>query len=172
MPTLNEINRFSPSEFSSSFGAVYEHSPWIAERAFALKPANGFTSRATVLAALVATVQSASETEKLALLNSHPELAGKEATAGTLTDESTREQSAAGLSAMSAADVAQLRDFNAAYRAKFDFPFIIVARNNTQGAIFGAIRSRLLNTRAMELNNNLMQVGEIARLRLFDLIAG
>ena len=170
MPTLNEINRFSPADFSSAFGAVYEHSPWIAERAFALKAATGFASRATVLAALVATVQSASETEKLALLNLHPELAGKEAAAGTLTDESTREQAAAGLSAMTAADIAQLREFNAAYRTKFGFPFIIVARNNTQDAIFGAIRSRLRNTRAMEFNNNLMQVGEIARLRLMDLV--
>ena len=170
MPSLNEINRFSPGEFSSAFGAVYEHSPWIAERAFSLKPATGFTSRATVLAALVATVQSANDAEKLALLNSHPELAGKEAAAGTLTNESTREQAAAGLSSMTAADVAQLRELNAAYRERFDFPFIIVARNNTQGAIFGAIKSRLLNTRAMEFNNNLMQVGEIARLRLMDLI--
>ena len=127
-------------------------------------------SRAGVLAALVATVHSASEAEKLALLNSHPELAGKEAAAGTLTDESTREQAAAGLSALTAADVAQLCELNAAYRAKFDFPFIIVARNNCQGAIFGAIKSRLLNTNAMEFNNNLMQVGEIARLRLLDLI--
>ena len=170
MPTLNQINQFSPAEFSSAFGAVYEHSPWIAERAFALKPSSGFTSRAGVLAALVASVHSASEAEKNALLNSHPELAGKEAASGTLTDESTREQAAAGLSAMSAADVAQLRALNAAYREKFDFPFIIVARNNTQGAIFGAIKSRLLNTSAMEFNNNLMQVGEIARLRLLDLI--
>ncbi|MEO7253661.1 MAG: 2-oxo-4-hydroxy-4-carboxy-5-ureidoimidazoline decarboxylase [Casimicrobium sp.] len=170
MATLNEINRLSPSDFSSAFGAVYEHSPWIAERAFALKPQTGFTSRATVLAALMATVQSATEAEKLALLNSHPELAGKEAAAGTLTDESTREQAAAGLSAMTAVDIAQLRELNMAYRTKFGFPFIIVARNNTQGAIFGAIRSRQLNTRAMEFNNNLMQVGEIARLRLLDLI--
>lgn len=170
MPTLKDINQFTPAEFSSAFGAVYEHSPWIAERAFALKPVAGFASHASVHAALVATVQSASEDEKLNLLNSHPELAGKEAAAGTLTSESTREQAAAGLSAMTAADIAQLRELNAAYRGKFGFPFIIVARNNTQGAIFGAIKSRLLNTRAMEFNNNLMQVGEIARLRLLDII--
>lgn len=170
MPTLNQINNFSPAEFSSAFGAVYEHSPWIAERAFRLKAAAGFSSRAAVHAALVATVQSASEDEKLKLLNSHPELAGKEAAAGTLTSESTREQSSVGLSAMTAADVAQLRELNAAYREKFGFPFIIAVRNNTQDAIFGAVKSRLTNTRAMEFNNNLMQVGEIARLRLLDII--
>ena len=170
MPTLTQINHFSPAEFSSAIGAVYEHSPWIAERAFELKPVTGFGSRAAVHAALVATVQSASEEEKLKLLISHPELAGKEAASGTLTAESTREQVAAGLSAMTAVDVTQLRELNAAYLAKFGFPFIIVARNNSQGAIFGAIRSRLLNTQAMEFNNNLMQVGEIARLRLLDII--
>lgn len=170
MATLQHINQFSPADFSAAFGAVYEHSPWIAERAFALKPAAGFASRAAVHAALVATVQSAAADEKLGLLNAHPELAGKEAAAGTLTTESTREQAAAGLSAMTAGDVAQLRELNARYREKFGFPFIIAARNNTQGAIFGAIKSRLLNTRDMEFNNNLMQVGEIARLRVLDII--
>jgi 2-oxo-4-hydroxy-4-carboxy-5-ureidoimidazoline decarboxylase len=170
MPTLAQLNQFSPSEFLTAFGAVYEHSPWIAERAFALKPATGFVSRAAVHAALMATVQSASEDEKLALLNSHPELAGKEATAGTLTIESTREQAGSGLTQMTAALVAALREHNAAYRDKFGFPFIIAVRNNTQDAIFAAVTSRLTNTRAMEFNNNLMQVGEIARLRLLDLI--
>ena len=170
MPTLQQINQFSPADFSAAFGAVYEHSSWIAERAFASKPVAGFASRAAVHAALVATVQSASAAEKLALLNAHPELAGKEAAAGTLTSESTREQAAAGLSAMTAEDVTQLRELNARYREKFGFPFTIAARNNTQGAIFGAIKSRLLNTHDMDFNNNLMQVGEIARLRLLDII--
>ena len=159
MPTLQQINQFTPAEFSSAFGAVYEHSPWIAERAFGLKPSAGFSSRAAVHAALVATVQSASEDEKLKLLNSHPELAGKEAVAGTLTSESTREQSSAGLSAMTAADVTQLRELNAAYREKFGFPFIIAARNNSQSAIFGTLEARLHNTRTMELHNALAQVG-------------
>jgi 2-oxo-4-hydroxy-4-carboxy-5-ureidoimidazoline decarboxylase len=170
MPTLAQLNQFSPREFLAAFGAVYEHSPWIAERAFALKSETGFASRAAVHAALVATVQSASDDEKLALLNAHPELAGKEAAAGTLTSESTREQAGSGLSAMTAALVTTLRERNAAYRDKFGFPFIIAVRNNTQDAIFAAVTSRLTNTRAMEFNNNLMQIGEIARLRLLDLI--
>jgi 2-oxo-4-hydroxy-4-carboxy-5-ureidoimidazoline decarboxylase len=171
MPTLNEIKCLEAAEFAQLFGAVYEHSPWIAEGAFALRPAGGFASRAQVHAALVATVQSASETEKVALLNAHPELAGKEAAAGTLTAASTSEQACAGLTSMTAADVEQLRELNAAYREKFGFPFIIAVRNNTQTAIFGAIKSRLFNTRVMELNNALMQVGEIARLRLIDLVS-
>jgi 2-oxo-4-hydroxy-4-carboxy-5-ureidoimidazoline decarboxylase len=168
--SLNQINVASAVEFSRAFGAVYEHSPWIAERAFAMKPPGGFASRAQVHAALVATVQSATESQKLTLLNAHPELAGKEAAAGSLTAESTAEQASAGLTAMSAADVSQLGELNAQYRQKFGFPFIIAVRNNTQSAIFGAIKSRLANSQAMELNNALMQVGEIARLRLLDLV--
>ena len=171
MQNLSQINRHTPAEFSRVFGAVYEHSPWIAERAFALKPEGGFASRAAVHAALVATVQSASEHEKIALLNAHPDLAGVEAASGTLTCESTREQASAGLTAMTAALIKELREHNAAYREKFGFPFIIAARNNTQQAIFAAVTSRLANTRAMEFNNNLMQVGEIARLRLFDIVS-
>ncbi|MBC7711586.1 MAG: 2-oxo-4-hydroxy-4-carboxy-5-ureidoimidazoline decarboxylase [Rhizobacter sp.] len=170
MPTLTQVNSFSPAEFSSAFGAVYEHSPWIAERAFAMKTATGYASRAALHSALVAVTQSASDDEKLKLLNSHPELAGKEAALGTLTHESTSEQAGAGLTAMTATLVAQLRAHNAAYREKFGFPFIIAVRNNTQPAIFAAVTSRLTNTRSMEFNNNLMQVGEIARLRLLDIL--
>jgi len=170
MPTLDEINRFRPAEFSRAFGAVYEHSAWIAERAFALRPATGFASRAAVHAALVATVQAAGADEQLALLDAHPELAGKEAEAGALTAASQREQSAAGLIGLTSEETQRLRALNARYRDRFGFPFIIAARNNTRAAIFGALEARLHNTRAMEINNALMQVGEIARLRVFDLI--
>jgi 2-oxo-4-hydroxy-4-carboxy-5-ureidoimidazoline decarboxylase len=167
MPTLAEINAMRPSEFARAFGAVYEHSPWVAERAFALAP---FSSRAHLHSALVATVQSASETEQLALLNAHPELAGKEASAGALTAASMAEQASAGLNAMTAELVAQLRALNAAYRTKFGFPFIIAVRNNTQAAIFATLSARLHNSVVMERNTALMNVGEIARLRLIDLV--
>ncbi len=136
-----------------------------------MKPLHGFGSRPQVHAALVAVVQSASDTEKLTLLNAHPELAGKEAAAGALTAASTAEQASAGLTSMTADDVSQLRALNAAYREKFGFPFIIAVRNNTQSAIFGAVKSRMFNSKSMEMNNALMQVGEIARLRLMDLIS-
>ena len=156
--------------FAAAFGKVYEHSAWIAERAFAHRPPTGFASRAALHAFLVATVHSASEDEQIGLLRAHPELAGKEAAAGTLTADSTREQAVAGLTAMSADDVVRLSSLNRRYREKFGFPFIIAARNNTKPAIFGALEARLHNTQAMELHNALAQVGEIARLRLLDLL--
>jgi 2-oxo-4-hydroxy-4-carboxy-5-ureidoimidazoline decarboxylase len=167
MLSLQAVNLMSPIAFAQAFGAVYEHSPWVAERAFALAP---FKSRAHLHAALVATVQSASESEKLNLLNAHPELAGKEAAAGALTASSTSEQAGAGLTAMTTDLISQLRTLNAQYRDKFGFPFIIAVRNNCQASIFGTLHARLHNSAAMELNTALMNVGEIARLRLLDLV--
>jgi 2-oxo-4-hydroxy-4-carboxy-5-ureidoimidazoline decarboxylase len=169
--TLAAINAMRAPEFSAAFGKVYEHSPWIAERAFALRSERGFATRGALHAALVATVYGATEDEQVRLLNAHPDLAGKEAEAGTMTAESTSEQAVAGLTAMSRADVERLQSMNAAYRAKFGFPFIIAARNNTQAAIFGTLAARTNNSREMELRNALCQVGEIARLRLADLVA-
>ena len=169
--SLADINRMDAHAFAIAFGKVYEHSAWVAERAFALRPAAGFSSRAALHAALVSTLSSASEDEQVGLLCAHPELGGKEAAAGTLTADSTREQAGAGLAAMRPGDVARLRALNQRYREQCGFPFIIAARNNTQAAIFGTLEARLHNTRAMELHNALAQVGEIARWRLLDLVA-
>ena len=164
--SLDDINRFDAKAFTNAFGTVYEHSPWIAERVFSLRPADGYSSIAALHAYLVATLGAASRDEQTALLRAHPELAGVEAAAGTLTDDSTREQQAAGLNALTADDVARLQSLNSRYRDRFGFPFIIAARNNTQPAIFGTLEARLHNTAGMELENALAQVGEIARLRL------
>jgi 2-oxo-4-hydroxy-4-carboxy-5-ureidoimidazoline decarboxylase len=168
--TLAAINRMDAAQFSASFGKVYEHSPWVAGRAFTLRPSSGFASRGALHAALVATVYAATEDEQIALLRAHPELAGREAETGAMTPESASEQAVAGLTAMSRDEVQRLRAMNASYREKFGFPFIIVARNNTQAAIFGTLEARTHNSREMELRNALAQVGEIARLRLADLI--
>jgi len=169
--SLADVNAMDAERFSAVFGAVYERSPWIARRAFGARPAGGFASRGQLHAALVASVHSATGDEQVALLRAHPELAGREAAAGTMTAESVSEQAVAGLTAMSRAEVESLRALNLQYQAKFGFPFIIVARNNTKAAIFGTLAARLHNTREMELRNALVQVGEIARLRLSDLIA-
>ena len=167
MPTLDEINRYAPREFSAAFGAVYEHSPWIAERAFARRP---FASRLDLALALYRVVQEADEDEKVALIRAHPELAGREAQAGALTDASTREQAQAGLSALTPEEFADLGRLNADYAAKFGFPFVICARLNRKDAIFGTLRARLANTRDQEIANAIAQIGEIARLRLEDLV--
>jgi 2-oxo-4-hydroxy-4-carboxy-5-ureidoimidazoline decarboxylase len=167
MMTIDAINRMSPTEFSAAVGRVYEHSPWIAERAFAHRP---FGSRLDVLAALYRVVQGASPDERLALLRAHPELAGREAQAGTLTSESTGEQSSAGLDRLPPELFARLRELNRAYREKFGFPAIIAVRLNGRDAIFHAFEGRLRNSAQQELQNAIGQVCEIARLRLADLL--
>jgi 2-oxo-4-hydroxy-4-carboxy-5-ureidoimidazoline decarboxylase len=166
MRTLDEINRCSPAEFLAAFGAVYEHSPWIAERALARRP---FRSPLDVHLALYGVVQSASAAEKLALIRSHPELAGKEAKAGSLTAASTREQAAAGLGTLARDEADELSRLNARYAESFGFPFVICARQNRKDAILGTLRARLANTREQEIANAIAQIGEIARLRVADL---
>jgi len=167
MPTLAEINRYTPQQFSSAVGTVYEHSPWIAERAFARRP---FASPLDLQLALYGVVQGASDGEKLALIRAHPELAGREAQAGTLTSASTREQAAAGLGTLSPDEAAELRRLNARYVSTFGFPFVICARQNRKDAILGTLRARLSNTREQEIANAIAQIGEIARLRIADLV--
>jgi len=167
MPTLDDINRYTPRQFSAAFGAVYEHSPWIAERAFARRP---FASRLELQLALYGVVQGASDDEKVALIRAHPELAGREARAGTLTAESTREQAAAGLGELAAEEVAELRRMNVLYASRFGFPFVICARQNRKDAILGTLRARLSNAREQEIANAIAQIGEIARLRIADLV--
>lgn len=168
MPTLDEVNRCTPREFSAAFGAVYEHSPWIAERAFARAP---FASRLELQLALYGVVQGASDAEKLALIRAHPELAGREADAGTLTAASTREQADAGLGTLPPDQKAELRELNRRYHEAFGFPFVICARLNRRDAIFGTLRARLANTREQEMANAIAQIGEIARLRVADVVS-
>jgi 2-oxo-4-hydroxy-4-carboxy-5-ureidoimidazoline decarboxylase len=165
--SLSDIDTFDAASFSRLFGPVYEHSPWIAERAFARRP---FSSTRDLHLALYGVVLAASEAERLALLNAHPELAGREASAGALTRASRQEQGSAGLDALSGEELATLRELNAQYRARLGFPFIIAVRLNSRAAIFAALRGRLHNTREQELQNAIAQVGEIARLRIADLL--
>lgn len=165
--TIDAINRMTAAEFSAVFGKVYEHSPWVAERAFSRRP---FGSRLELQLALYAAVQSASRDERLALLNAHPELAGKEARAGTMTAESVGEQASARLDALPPQEFARLAELNRAYRQRFGFPAIIAVRLNSLAAIFHAFEGRLHNDRDQELQNGIAQVCEIARLRLSDLL--
>lgn len=170
MPSLADINRMDPAEFSALFGAVYEHSPWIAQRAFSQRGGRPFESATDLSLTLYRVVREASDQEQLMLIRSHPELAGKEAQQGSLTSESTNEQLRAGLNALSPQEFAELRQLNAAYQQRFGFPFIICARQNSRAAVFGTLKARLHNDVGQELQITLAQIGEIARLRVMDII--
>lgn len=167
MLTIELINRMTPGEFLAAFGGVFEHSPWIAERAWRKRP---FADSAALHAVMVDVVRSANPQEQLELLCAHPDLAGKEAHAGTLTVASTGEQKAAGLNALTRAELDQIADLNRKHRDRFGFPFIIAARLNSKERIFTEFERRLSLSIEAEREACLEQVYLITQLRLKDAV--
>jgi len=165
--TLNELNRLDRAGFVAALGGIFEHSPWVAEAGFAARP---FASIDALHGAMVAALLSASDTQKLALLRAHPELAGKAALCGELTPDSTREQSGAGLAACSPSEFAQITELNARYKAKFGFPFILAVKGYDRAGIIAEFARRVENDRASEFAACLQQVAKITRLRLDALL--
>jgi 2-oxo-4-hydroxy-4-carboxy-5-ureidoimidazoline decarboxylase len=140
--------------------ALFEHSPWVEARADA-RPSSGDRH-----ADLMAVVREASAEEQLALIRAHPELAGKAAVA--LTEASAAEQASAGLDRLTQAEFDRFHAFNAAYREKFGFPFIICVRLTDKAGILAAMERRLMNDRDTEIATALDEISRIVRLRLED----
>ena len=161
------INAMDRAAFVVKFGGIFEKSPWVAEKAWEKRP---FASLDEMHAAMVAVAKEAPATKQLALLQSHPDLAGKEAKAGTMTAASVAEQASAGLNTLSGAEFAELSRLNAAYKAKFGFPFIIAVRMYTKEGIFFEFKRRLQNDTQTEFANDLQNVYLITRLRLNKLL--
>jgi 2-oxo-4-hydroxy-4-carboxy-5-ureidoimidazoline decarboxylase len=155
-------------EFVRVLGGIFEHSPWIAERAFASRP---FASVDDLHRAMLAVLASAPREAKLALICAHPELAGREAAAGTMTAESIGEQVSAGLDRCTPDELARLRSANHAYREKFGFPFVMAVKGKSRQEILAALASRLGGTRDAEFARCIEEIGKIARLRLDALFA-
>ncbi|SFM26988.1 N-carbamoyl-L-amino-acid hydrolase [Rugamonas rubra] len=170
--TLEQLNRCDAAEFTALLHGLYEHSPWIPQRAAAQRP---FRSVAALKIALQGVVRAASVDEQLGLIRAHPELAGKAALAGELTAESTGEQAQAGLTHCSASELAELHRLNAAYNAKFGFPFILAVKGPTGNGlsrqqITGHFARRLRSQRDDEQAECLRQIGRIAEMRLNALL--
>jgi 2-oxo-4-hydroxy-4-carboxy-5-ureidoimidazoline decarboxylase len=157
----------SHEAFVARFGGVFEDSPWIAEAAWTRGP---FESAADLHAALVAVVDEAPREARVALIRAHPELAGEAAIAGELTPESTREQAAAGLDALTPRQHAALLELTARYRERFGFPFVVCVREHTADSIIAAVRTRLENEPDAEERTALAEIAKIAALRLDDLV--
>jgi N-carbamoyl-L-amino-acid hydrolase len=172
MTTLDHLNSLDTAAFIDTLRGIYEHSPWIPERAAAQRP---YASLAALKLALQDAVSQASEEEQLSLLRAHPELAGKAAIAGELTAESTGEQAASGLDRCSPEEYAALHRLNAAYNDKFGFPFILAVKGPTgkgltRQAIIATFERRLRHRRQDELHEALRQVHRIAEIRLNELL--
>jgi 2-oxo-4-hydroxy-4-carboxy-5-ureidoimidazoline decarboxylase len=166
--SLADVNRMSAEDFRRALGGVFEHSPWIAERAWRLRP---FASVDALHAAMTRVVHEASREERLALLRAHPDLAGRAARAGDLTAASRAEQASAGLDRLTDAEYERFGRLNAAYRDAFGFPFIIAVRRHDKTAILAAFERRLGHTRDAEIDTALAEVADITRLRLEALVS-
>lgn len=170
MPTLADLNASTRQDFVAALSGVYEHSPWIAEHTWDARP---FVSLAALKAALVQTVRQAGRDRQLALIRAHPELAGKAAVAGQLTAESTHEQARAGLAHCTPEEFARINELNAAYTARFGWPFILAVRGPrgnglTRAQILATLERRLHLPADVEFAECLRQIHRIADLRLND----
>ncbi len=162
---IGGMNEMSAAEFAAALEGLWEHSPWVTETAEAGRP---FASLGDLKAAMWIAVQRAPEERQLALLRAHPDLAGKLARAGGLTQASTNEQASLGLDRLSDEEYEAFTAMNEAYRATFEFPFIICVRDNTRASIRQAFETRLRHSRAEEMHIALDEVRKIAEYRLSD----
>ncbi len=162
--TLIELNASDRDRFVAALGWVFEHSPWVAERAWERRP---FASVGELHGAMVAEVLAARHEEQMALLRAHPDLG----TRARMSDASTGEQAGAGLDGLTMAEFDRLQELNSAYRARFGFPFLFAVKGSTKHDVLGALAGRLSASPDDEVAEALRQVSRIASFRLEDAIS-
>ncbi len=160
---LADLNAFDQSEFVSAIGWIFEHSPWVAERAWFKRP---FASLEGALGVMKAEVEAANRDEQLGLLRAHPDLG----TRARITTASTREQSGAGLDQLTPDEFERLNRLNSAYRSKFSFPFLFAVKGSTKYDVLDALERRMEASSEAEFQEALRQVYRIAEFRLRDTI--
>ncbi len=159
-------SEMSKSEFINHFGSIYEHSPWVAEQAFERGIGAANDTALGLNAALRTEFRLASSEKKIAVLNAHPDLAGKLGAAHLLTEDSQSEQASVGLDQLSEKEKIAFEELNAKYTKKFNFPFIIAVRDFTRNEILAEFEKRILNSKEQELKNAFEMVERIAELRI------
>ena len=151
-------------QFVTRYGGIYEHSPWVAEEVYAVAAE---TSDAGALATLLAScVDQAPFDRKLTLIRAHPDLAGKAAIAGDLTEESSEEQGSAGVDQCTPEEYAEFQTLNQQYKQKFDFPFVMAVRDSNRSDILHSFAKRLDNDAETEFATAIEEIHKIARMRL------
>ena len=164
---IDEINQSDETRFVELLGGIFEHSPWVPELVFSEQP---FASPGSLHQAMTTAMRNAPTVMRMELLCRHPELAGKEAAAGTLTSESKREQAGAGLNQCSAEELAKIKSLNQSYHSRFGFPFIIAVTGLDKFQIIAAMEKRLDHSQEIEFDTALGEVEKIARIRIDALI--
>lgn len=162
--TLAEVNALDQARFVALLGGVFEHSPWVAERAWKGRP---FASLENLYQSMANEVQVATPAEQLALIRAHPELAGREATGGKLTVDSSSEQGRLGFMNLDRSHFIRMGELNRRYRQRFGFPCIVALKlHASRASVMAEMQRRLGNTADAEMANALEQIGHIARGRL------
>ena len=163
-------SRMGRALFVEVFGNVFEHTPAIAEQAFAAGLGPAQDKAEGLHAALVAAMRALPVEAQDALIKAHPDLAGRLALAGQLTAASAREQGSAGLDRLTAAELERFTALNNAYRTRFGFPFIIAVRGLSKDDILAGFEQRLAHDAGTERHEALQQIERIALLRLRALL--
>ncbi|MGB0160284.1 MAG: 2-oxo-4-hydroxy-4-carboxy-5-ureidoimidazoline decarboxylase, partial [Thalassovita mediterranea] len=167
---IERPSEMSRDRFVEVYGGIFEHSPWIAERAHGLELGKAHDCAAGVHNALCRMFRTASYDERHGVLTAHPDLAGKLAAAGRLTAESTSEQASAGLDMLTDEEREAFTALNDAYVAKHGFPFIIAVRDHDKASIMANFKRRIDNATEVEFDEACKQVERIAEFRLMDLL--
>jgi OHCU decarboxylase len=167
MTSIEHLNAATEDDFVAAIGFAFEDSPWIARAAAGRRP---FADAAALHAAMVDIVRTSPVEAQVALIAAHPDLAGRVAREGRLTAASTAEQAGAGLDALTPDEIAHFDASNGAYRARFGFPFVICARENTKTTILAALARRAENDRTTEVAAALAEIAKIAWLRIEDTV--
>ncbi|WP_254055040.1 2-oxo-4-hydroxy-4-carboxy-5-ureidoimidazoline decarboxylase [Kiloniella sp. EL199] len=163
--SLDTVNAMSDRDFVKAFGDIAEHSPWVAEGAGSHRP---FQSREEMITCFAEVMQAANDETQLALIRAHPDLAGKAALSGELTEDSKNEQAGVGLDQLSEDEFGRFTDLNKCYLDRFGFPFIFAVKGATKFMILDAFVERLENDQAKEFETALQQIARIIRFRLED----
>jgi OHCU decarboxylase len=167
---LAAVNALGESEFVERFGGVFEHSPWVAQRAWKRRP---FASSDALHESMMQALGQAGKDEQLALVRAHPELAGAEAKAGTLTADSSSEQARLGFTRLTHDEFNRMAALNRIYREKHGFPCIVALRlHATRASVMAEMERRAANDSSTEMNNALGEIGYITRGRLARLLNG
>ncbi|MGK7911069.1 MAG: 2-oxo-4-hydroxy-4-carboxy-5-ureidoimidazoline decarboxylase [Synechococcus sp.] len=160
---LLTINEMGQDTFSEVFGGIFEHSPDLARQAWDRRP---FTDVSDLYQALLRAQQALSTSDKIALIQAHPDLGSQV----KMTEASIQEQTGAGLDRLNAAEFELFTRLNGAYREKFGFPFVMAVRGQTKDTILNAFAERIENTNDSEIERAMAEIAAIAKFRLYDLI--
>jgi len=157
--SLDQLNQMSQAAFTEALGAIFEHSPWVAQTAWQNRP---FADLSALHQSMIEVVQAATKEQQLNLICAHPDLGTK----AKMAEASLKEQAGVGLDRLNSQEYQHFHSLNQAYKDKFGFPFIIAVKNHPKDSILAAFAERLKNSTAAEMAQAFTEIAQIAKFRL------